>query len=44
MQRSKARKGVKMELIQTSYSWLDPVSGIEYATDQEAAEARAEAD
>lgn len=33
-----------MELILTSFGWLDPETGIEYATDEEAAEAKAEAD
>jgi hypothetical protein len=32
-----------MELIDTGYGWLDPETGIEYATDREAAEAKAEA-
>jgi hypothetical protein len=32
-----------MVLIDTGYGWLDPETGVEYATDQEAVEAKAEA-
>lgn len=33
-----------MALVITSFGWLDPDTGIEYATDAEAAEANADAD